>query len=278
MGKLVEGDDGLVAEEVREWINDKHELLCDYVQISSATRKKYLPPLGSGGAIFIDLFCGPGRAQLKESGEFVDGGCVAAWRKSVAGGAPFSKIIIGDVEEDRLEAASTRLSRLGAPVQPLLGPASETVDVAVANAANYGLNFAYLDPYNLGALDFTIIDKLSKLRRIDILVHVSQMDLQRNFDRNAAAPEGSPLDTFAPRWRDSVDPMQSPKAARQAYFQYWRSLVAKLGVDTNTDMRLITGPDNQPLYLLLLAARHGLAHQFWEAVAKEDDPQGTLNF
>ncbi|MEO7222862.1 MAG: three-Cys-motif partner protein TcmP [Devosia sp.] len=277
MGKLVGGDDGLPAEEVGDWIADKHELLCDYVQISSATRRKYLSPIGKGGAAFIDLFCGPGRVQLKGSGAFVDGGCVAAWKKSVAGGAPFSKVIIGDVDEDRLKAAGSRLSSLGAPVHALLGPASATADNAVANAADYGLNFVYLDPYSLGALDFTIIAKLSKLRRIDILVHVSQMDLQRNFDRNAVA-RGSALDTFAPEWRDSVDPMQAPKAARQAYFQYWRGIVAKLGVDTNTDMRLITGPDNQPLYLLLLAARHELAHTFWQAVAKKDDPQGALNF
>lgn len=275
MGKLVQGDDDLAAEEVGEWIGDKHELLSDYIQISSATRKKYLPPIGKGGAVYIDLFCGPGRAKLKNEGAFIDGGCVAAWRKSVAGGAPFSKVIIGDIDEDRLKPASERLARLGAPVEAVLGPASETVGVAVAKAAGYGLNFAYIDPYNLGTLDFGIIAKLSELKRIDILVHVSQMDLQRNFDGNAVA-EDLALDTFAPGWREKVDPMQGTKAARQAYFQYWRGLVSGLGVDTNTEMRLISGPDNQPLYLLLLAARHELAHKFWQVVAKKDDPQGAL--
>jgi three-Cys-motif partner protein len=185
-------------------------------------------------------------------------------------------MIVGDIDEGRLQSATERLTRLGAPVTALLGPASETVAMAIANAAEYGLNFAFVDPYNLEALDFKIIAQLSQLKRIDILVHVSQMDLQRNFDRNAAS-EHSPLDTFAPGWREIVDPMQSPKAARQAYFQYWRNLVAKLGVDTATEMRLIVGPDNQPLYLLLLAARHELAHKFWKAVARKESPQGSLS-
>jgi hypothetical protein len=65
MGKLVDGDDGLSAEEVGDWISDKHDLLCDYIQISSATRKKYLPPLGPGGAVFIDLFAARGAQDLE---------------------------------------------------------------------------------------------------------------------------------------------------------------------------------------------------------------------
>jgi three-Cys-motif partner protein len=276
MGRLVEGDDGLPAEEVGDWIADKHELLCDYVQISAATRRKFLPPVGSGGATLVDLFCGPGRARLKSDGTMIDGGCVAAWRKSVECGAPFSKVIIGDVDEERLKAARQRLVRLGAPVEAITGSAESTVATAVQRSSAYGLNFAFLDPYNLGTLNFGIIAKLSELKRIDILVHVSQMDLQRNFDRNAIV-ERSSLDAFAPGWRDAIDPMQGAKAARQSYFQYWRSLVAGKGVDTNTEIRLITGPDNQPLYLLLLAAKHELAHRFWEAVAKKNSPQRELN-
>ena len=112
MGKLVEGDDGLLAEEVGEWIADKHELLCDYVQITTYTRKKYLPPQGRGGATYIDLFSGPGRARIKNTTEFVDGSCVAAWRKSCDSGHPFSCVIIGDADQERLEMAKERLERL----------------------------------------------------------------------------------------------------------------------------------------------------------------------
>jgi hypothetical protein len=46
----------------------------------------------------------------------------------------------------------------------------------------YGLHFALLDPHNLGALSFSIIEQLAKLKHVDILVHVSVSDLQRNVD------------------------------------------------------------------------------------------------
>jgi three-Cys-motif partner protein len=275
LGKLVEGDDGLQAEEVGEWIADKHELLCDYIQISTYARKKYLPPAGLGGSTCIDLFCGPGRARVRKTGEFIDGGCVAAWQKSVRSGAPFSKVIIGDIDEERLALAKIRLERLGAPVVAILGPAADTAPQAIRECAVGALNFAFLDPYSLGSLDFSIISTLARLYRIDIMVHVSQMDLQRNFDRNSLK-DRSALDAFAPGWRDEVDTSSTQRTGRQAYFEYWKRLVSSTGIKTNAEIRLVTGPDHQPLYLLLLATRHDLAHKFWAAVAKRDDGQGQL--
>lgn len=273
LGKLLDGDDGLPIEEVGDWITEKHNLLCRYVQISSATRKKYLPPAGNGGACYIDLFCGPGRSKIRSSGAIVDGGCVAAWKQSVESGAPFSRVILGDADQERLDAAARRLENLGAPVTKLLGNAKDTAFPAIQKAGGLGLHFAFIDPYNLESLDFSIIKTLSRLKRIDMLVHVSQMDLQRNFDRNASQ-DGSALDAFAPGWRSEVDISAAKRSSRQAYFDYWRGLVDRTGADTTTEIRLITGPGNQPLYLLLLAARHELAHRFWATAA--NSAQGKL--
>jgi three-Cys-motif partner protein len=155
-----------------------------------------------------------------------------------------------------------------------VGPATETVEPAIKQCGVGALNFAYLDPYSLGTLDFSVIAALAKLYRIDIMVHVSQMDLQRNFDRNSSL-DVSALDVFAPGWRNEVDTSSSQRAARQAYFEYWKRLVGSTGVNTNAEMRLVTA-DNHPLYLLLLAARHELAHQFWGEVARKDKGQLKL--
>ncbi len=277
MGKIVDGDDGLPAEgDVGPWAREKHKLLRDYVQISSATRRKYLPPPATkGGATLIDLFCGPGRVQFEDTGEFEDGGCVAAWRQSVEAGTPFSRVIIGDMDGDKVEAARIRLERLGANVEAFVGPARDTCVPAVQHAGSLGLHFAFLDPYSLGALDFTILKTLAKLKRIDMLVHVSQMDLQRNFDRNSTK-DASALDIFAPGWREGADTNRGKKAARQAYFDYWKDLVAGTGIATAPEVRLVTGPGKQPLYLLMLATRHDLALKFWSIVSKKEDPQLTL--
>lgn len=275
MGNLIDGDDGLPAEEVGEWAKEKHDYLCRYIDISRGTRAKYLGN-GKAGATYIDLFCGPGRCRVRDTGEWIDGGVVAAWKKSRDGGAPFSQVYIGDLDTPRREAAASRLRQLGAPVVEIDGNAVQSAQQVVAKLNRYGLHFAFLDPFDLAALNFDIIVTLSQLTRIDMLVHISQMDLQRNAVSYATTEE-SPFDTFAPGWREKVAVAQAQQTLRQQVFQYWRDKVAALGVWPSTDMRLLTGRNNQPLYWLLMAAKHSLPHKFW-ATASNVEGQGKFDF
>ncbi len=271
MGDLLPGDDGLPAEEVGVWAKEKHDLLCRYVDISKSTRAKYLPP-NKGGAALIDLFCGPGRCKVRETGEFIDGGVVAAWKKSTQFDRPFTKIIIGDADPARLDAAVERLEKLNAPVVPLLGPALDTSFKALQRSPPHGLNFAFLDPYNLENLDFQIIKTLARLKRIDMMMHVSTQDLQRNLDKHLTATD-SAFDAFAPGWREALKIDQSQRRTREDLLQYWKELVAQTTVTTSDDVRLIKGSKNQRLYWLLLAAKNELAHKFWSAISKSGGQQ-----
>lgn len=276
MGELIEGDDGLPAEDVGCWVKDKHDYLCRYVDISRGVRSRWTRADGAG-ATFIDLFCGPGRCRIRETSEWIDGGVVSAWRKSLEGGAPFTQVFIADLADDRRAAAAARLRALDAPVTEVAGPAMDAVKQIVPRLNPYGLHFAFLDPFNLGSLDFDIIRTLSTLKRIDMLVHVNQMDLQRNLERNTQSA-ASAFDTFAPGWRDNVDLARGQEIVRQQILQYWRDLVASLGVWPSAEMKLIRGRGrNQPLYWLLLAAKHDLAHRFW-ATASNVGGQGSFEF
>lgn len=59
-------------------------------------------------------------------------------------------------------------------------------------------------------------------------------------------------------------------------FGYWASLVRKLDFQVFEDQfTSITGPRNQPLYWLALAAKHGKAAEFWEKI-RHIEPQGKL--
>lgn len=272
MGELVEGDDGLVAEDVGIWAKEKHELLCRYVDITRRVRTKFLGT-GKAGATYIDLFSGTGKARLRRTGEYIDGSCVAAWKMSVKGGAPFSKVFIADTDADRLLAARTRLERLGAPVTAIKGQAHHTIKSIVSHLNPHALHFAFIDPFNLGAFDFSIMQRLAPMKRIDILVHISKMDLQRNLGFNLTAQQNA-FDIFAPGWKANVNLNQSHKGIRKEVFDYWRAEVSKLEIAPSAEMRLITGSRNQHLYWLLLAAKHDLAHDFWKAAI--DDGQSSL--
>ena len=271
--ELIVGDDGLPADEVGIWAKEKHSYLKRYLDISRGARKKYIGP-GKGGAVYFDLFCGVGRSRIKSTNEWIDGGAVGAWKTSVEGGAPFTDIYISDIDETKLNTCTERLRRLGAPVHPIHASATEAVEKMMAAVSGYALHFAFVDPYNLETLDFRVISALSALKRIDLLIHLSAMDLNRNLTINLSADD-SAFDAFAPGWRTNVTTAGTQQEIRRRVVEYWREKVTSLGVWPSTNQRLITGEKNQPLYWLLLASRHDLAHQFW-ATAANPEGQGSL--
>jgi three-Cys-motif partner protein len=163
---IIIADDGLIAEQVGIWTVEKHNYLKRYLDISRAARKKFLGS-GKAGATFIDLFCATGRAQIRETGEWIDGSALAAWKIAEQGGAPFSEIFIADIDDARRSACAERLRRAGAPVREIQGAAVEAANKVQSLVNPYGLHFVFLDPYNLAELDFSIIRALSKLKRID---------------------------------------------------------------------------------------------------------------
>jgi three-Cys-motif partner protein len=210
---VIDGDDGLPAEEVGIWVKEKHTYLRRYLDISRSTRKKYLG-LGKAGATFVDLFSGPGRARIRDTGEWIDGSAMAAWKISVEGNSAFSQIYVADIDSGRRAACVERLRRLRAPVTELTGTAVVAARAFATAVSPLGLHFAFLDPYSLSTLDFGIIRQLSALKRIDMLIHLSAMDLQRNLDMNVGS-EDSSFDSFSPGWRQKVDLAHSQLETRR---------------------------------------------------------------
>src|SRR5262245_13807415 len=134
---LIDGDDGLPATEVGVWASEKHTYLSRYLDASRAARAQYLGQ-GKAGAAFVDLICGPGRARVRDTGKWIDGSAVAAWKISCDGKAPFTKVLVADLDEERRTACVERLRRLGAPVEELPGSAVEAAQAAVGAVNPYG--------------------------------------------------------------------------------------------------------------------------------------------
>ena len=265
-------DDGLPLDVVGSWAKEKHERLRKYVDITRATRRKWVH--GSGGATYIDLFCGAGRAIIRGTQLKIDGSPLVAFKAARDGHVPFSEIHIADVSEESCRAAECRLARAGGLAKPEVGNADATV-IRIARKLNpYGLHFAFLDPYNLEALPFSVIEALAKFKHIDVLIHVSVHDLQRNLDAYSLSKDG-PLDHFAPGWRNSVSLKQSKSATRAAYVAYWAAKMEKLGF-APARYELIRGPTkNQRLYWLVMVSHHKLAQEFWDEI-RNISGQGEL--
>jgi three-Cys-motif partner protein len=262
--------DGLPVMEVGAWSEDKHLALSRYINAARLARAKW--PYAS----FIDLFSGPGRVLNRDSKIISDGGALSAWRISEKGAAPFNEIYIGDAEADSVEACATRLRSAGANVRARVGKATETVDW-VLDALPRGLHFAFLDPFNIEHLDFEIIRKLAARSNIDILIHFSVMDVQRNIggDFNLAS---SRLDAAAPGWRNTLRLNEVPKREQVgAYLKYWETLVTDLTkMQVAQNKPLFVNMNKGPLYRLIHLARHPLATKLWNDAAIPTSRQKTL--
>jgi three-Cys-motif partner protein len=149
--------DGLPVLPVGTWALDKHALLRKYVELTWGPRKNW------AHRGYLDLYCGPGRVQVRGSAEIRDGGALQAWRASTERDGTFTEVCIGDLDTCALNACGTRLRKYGAPISCFEGTASETVDSMLQTLPRNGLNLAYLDPFNLEHLPFRILERLSTL-------------------------------------------------------------------------------------------------------------------
>jgi three-Cys-motif partner protein len=254
--------DGLWVEHVGPWAVQKLKIVTDYIQASGAARRQYL----ESGAAYIDVFSGPGRSRIRTTDELIDGSPVAAFRKAKTSLAPFTSLHISDADSDLLGSAEKRLMKLGARVLTVPGPASAALPKIVRQLNPAGLHFAFLDPHNLGSLSFDLFQSLATLKRIDIIVHVSLSDLQRNADRYTSTAHDQ-FDKFAPGWREHIRPDINQASLRAAILQHWSEKVMALGLPQANHCELITGPNNVRLYWLIFLARHELAHSLWEKIS-----------
>lgn len=254
--------EGLLVEKVGPWASDKLKIVTDYVHASGGARQSYLRT----GAAYIDVFCGPGRSKIRTTDEFIDGSPVAAFLKGKSSPAPFTSIHISDADDELLASCEKRLAKLDAPVHAVKGPASAAMPAIVRQLNPSGLHFAFLDPHNLGTLSFDLFESLAKLKRIDIIVHVSLSDLQRNADRYTSEAHDQ-FDKFAPGWREHIGIDMNQERLRAEILKYWSKKVMALGLPQAKHCELIKGEHGQRLYWLIFLARHKLAHSLWSKIS-----------
>ncbi|AET90390.1 hypothetical protein BYI23_A025520 [Burkholderia sp. YI23] len=256
--------------KVGAWSETKHIALTRYVDSAREARAKW------GYTSFIDLFCGPGRVMNRDTRAISDGGVLAAWNISLRGRGAFNQVFIGDADAEAVHACEQRLTAVKAPVRSYIGRASETVD-EVLRSLPRGLHFAYLDPFSIEHLDFEIIRKLSSQRSIDILIHFSVMDVQRNIGGDFKLDK-SRLDAAAPGWRQALTLDALPKREHvTAYLEYWESLVVNLTqMQVSSNKPLFVNANRGPLYRMIHLSRHELPRKLWNEAAMPKSAQQGL--
>ena len=221
-------------------------------------RKRYLGPT-KGGAAFVDLFAGPGRARLREAGRFVKGSPFLALDHT---DAPFSKVILCDVAAINVAALKERTKAESSRVDIVEGDCNAVVDELVRLVPRYGLNTALIDPYALSQLSFETIRKLAAVTRMDLIIHFPTGDIKRNFHQNAGH-----LDRFlgTPDWRATV------KVATDGHklIDVLRSQLVTVGY-TGENVRdiAVKNAKHTVMYHLVFASKNPLGDKIWDSVTK----------
>lgn len=248
---------------VGRWVpEEKHVYLARYLNATREAQKKFKQ------RVLIDPFCGPGRIQVEGESFTRDGGSLAAYRQSVASGAPFTRVLVGDIDGARARANELRLVAAGATAQSFVGAADQTVG-DMAEAVPFGaLVLAYIDPYNLEHLSFSIIERLAALQYVDFAVHFSLMDLTRNIDMELD-PKRDRFDHALPGWRSAVPTNMLAKSSLPGwFFNAWCQAVEALGFKVSGQMPLITDGKGRSIYRLVFFSRHPLPDRIWGEIAR----------
>jgi three-Cys-motif partner protein len=127
---------------------------------------------------------------------------------------------------------------------------------------------AYIDPYSLEHLSLSILKELAKLRKIDLAVNFSTMDLQRNVELEFD-PTRDRFDEAAPAWsQDSAIRAASRQNVKHEFFRYWLNLVQKLGFTHSAQMPMIHNTQGHGIYRLCFFSKHAFPQRIWDDVAR----------
>lgn len=263
------GDDGLPVQCVGPWEVDKHEPLARYMKATRGPRKDYLPPVGQGGAAYIDLFAGPGRAREWSTGRLVDGSPLVALKHTEA---PFSTLVF--CEKDPKNAAALRKrTEHDERVVVIEGDCHDLIDDIISATPPRGLNFALVDPFSLDQLRFDTIARLARVQRMDLLIHLPTMDMKRNFGRGTETRLTKALGTD--EWKKHAS---GPSGIARWAVEALRTKLTEFGyTGTEVPSPMVTNTKNGGLYHLVFASKHDLGDKIWKSIAKTSGSgQGSL--
>jgi three-Cys-motif partner protein len=269
-------DDGHPVQCVGEWaVIDKHAYIRQYIDATWAARRKFLESRGrypASGAGFLDLFSGPGRVRIRDTGEVRDGSPFLALDHTKA---PFTRVVLCDLAPENAAALLYRTRAHERRVKVFEADANEIIDKLVAELPSHGLNLALVDPFALEPLRFETLARLSRVQRMDILLNFPTSDIRRNLQLYQQQDNDALDRALGTReWREIVTTRKDvPKLAELLVRQLERlGYTGKL----NRTIRVTNSKEGE-LYRLMLLSKRELADNIWQSITK-NTPGGQRGF
>lgn len=260
VSEWVEAKDKLPALSAGPWWKDKHYYVRCYGDIFSTGMS-----LKWDTRVYIDLFAGPGRATIEESGEEIDGSPLIALRQRKG----FTHYFFADKNREYMNALRHR-SEQAAPsalVRYYVDDCNRAAGAISRDlpAGRGWLGLAFLDPYRW-EISLDSIRELTKGgRRLDLMVTLHIANMIRCADDNPAelADFFGDQAWHAEYLKRTQQGIRRWRVLRELYQDRLRSLDY---THVNNDV-LVRRPDGHPMYYLIFASRHELGETFWQRIS-----------
>ena len=272
--------DGLPVRCVGRWSLHKHYYLRRYVHILTTSMKSKW-----SGLCYVELFAGPGKCRVRETGEEIDGSPLIALKAK----NPFSKYVFVELNPESMEALTLRVGafpQLQDRIALICGDCNTEISEVVNEIPRGFLCLAFIDPTGLDFY-FSTLKHLAQNRRIDLInIYPEGMAVRRNI-ANFMRSRESRLDRYIgdTGWRQLYHKKLSAsgfEAAIREVVKYYRVKLEGLGyvqVKSAEDITVRMTATKVPLYLLLFASKDKRGHDFWQKIiAKEHSGQRQFRF
>ena len=269
--KISNGKDGNIVQCVGEWAEDKYFFLMHYIEATKGARQKYSRYKNS---IFIDLFSGPGKCIVRNSGKEIDGGALRVLNHY---DVPFTEYYLIDTSSENIAAFKLIVGNRSEVT--FFQKDSNVFISELIELLNSGSKYhvVYADPFGPEALKFSTIKALSVLQRLDIIIHFPIGPIKRNL-KSWIKKDSSILSEFlgTERWRSEI--VHIPSSGVTNYFiQLYKNQLIENGFPTNGlevgDGVPVKNSKEVEMYKLILASKHPLGQKIWGSV-KNYQPDG----
>lgn len=265
---LVVAADGLYTPEVGGWAETKYRLLWTYADLFATSMKAKWD-----ARVYIDLFAGAGHARIKDTDRIVLGSPLLALKVS----DPFERYVFCDSDERCIQALQQRVDALGQlnRTRFVSGDVNTLTDEILALLPAYNrqysvLGFCFVDPFALGALRFTTLERLAE-RFMDFLVHIPAMDPLRNealYTKadNETVTQFLGTDSWRIAWKSEPHRLTFDLFLARQFEDRMKALKYKGGIGNAVMVR--STEKNLPLYRLGFFSRHERGEAFWREAKK----------
>ncbi len=276
----VKDDDNLPLRCIGKWSEDKLDYLGRYMDIFNKAMKYKRPKRA-----YIDLFAGPGKCIIRDSGKIISGSTLIALEQSV----PFSLIVSVDINSDAVSAlekrggeykSETKLKTFDADCNLIADWIREEVDPSY-------LILAFIDPTSM-QMKFSTIRKLTDGLSMDLIINYPLQAINRAY-RDALSGNETVFNDFfgTTEWKERILGLKSQYHIATKLLPLYKQQLGGIGYKDITELDsdkpfisdevLVKGPRNIPLYYLFLASKNPLGNKLWQEVKKiRPDRQGQF--